>query len=174
VILSLTAPTGREFVPYLKRLLPKAAALIPRCPTEVSVALVGNKTMADLHLRFLAIPGPTDVLTFELDHDTRGRVTAGEVVVCVPHARRVAGQNGVATRDEILLYALHGLLHLAGHDDTTPPAFRKMHRAEDRILTRLGVGAVFSREPSANEQPRRSRGARTAAPRTTRRRTKGV
>ncbi len=43
----------------------------------------------------------------------------------------------------MLLYAVHGLLHLCGYDDRTPAGFRRMHRKEDDLLARLGVGPVF-------------------------------
>ena len=114
----------------------------PLC--ELSLALVGDRRMAELHEQFLGIPGPTDVLTFPLETDRRGGVTAGEVVVCVPQASRRARTEGVSVERELLLYALHGMLHLAGFDDRTDPDFAAMHRTEDDILTRLGVGPVFS------------------------------
>jgi probable rRNA maturation factor len=99
--------------------------------------------MAKLHHRYLGINAPTDVLTFELDHDARGRVTSGEVIVCLPQARR---QARVGTGREVLLCALHGMLHLCGFDDKTDRQFAAMHRAEDRLLSRLGIGAVFGPE----------------------------
>jgi probable rRNA maturation factor len=99
--------------------------------------------MAQLHQQFMNLPGPTDVLTFPLDEDEDGNVVAGEVVVCVPEARRRAREHGVAVERELLLYALHGMLHLCGYDDRTSRAFRTMHETEDRILTQLGVGPVF-------------------------------
>jgi rRNA maturation RNase YbeY len=99
-----------------------------------------------LHEQFLGIGGPTDVLTFELDHDARGRVVAGEVVVCVPYAKLEARRRGVAVEKELLLYALHGMLHLCGFDDRTGRDFAIMHRREDEILKKLGVGTVFARE----------------------------
>ena len=49
----------------------------------------------------------------------------------------------MAARDEVLLYALHGVLHLCGYDDRTDRDFAAMHRREDEILERLGVGAIF-------------------------------
>jgi probable rRNA maturation factor len=104
--------------------------------------------MSRLHQQFMGIRGPTDVLTFELDYDSRGRVTAGEVVVNLAEARRRSSGSGVPVRPELLLYAIHGMLHLCGFDDRTDPAFRKMHRTEDDILTRLGFGPVF-RKPTA-------------------------
>jgi probable rRNA maturation factor len=141
--LDVSATTGRSHVAYLRRMLRRAYALLKPALAELSVALVGDRRMAGLHERFMNVPGPTDVLTFELDHDRRGRVTAGEVVVCVPYAMRQCRRSGVRPRDELLLYAVHGMLHLCGYDDRTDRDFAAMHRREDDILKRLGVGAVF-------------------------------
>jgi probable rRNA maturation factor len=150
-----TAATGRAFVSHLKRYLPPAHDLIKPALAEMSLALVGERRMAGLHKQFMGIAGPTDVLTFELEHDARGRVTAGEVVVCVPYALREAGRRGLTPRDEVLLYALHGMLHLCGYDDRTDRDFAKMHRREDQILNALGVGAVFTSEPVRQRGGRR-------------------
>jgi len=87
-----------------------------------------------------------------LEHDARGRVVAGEVVVCVPYAVREAARRGVEARKEVLLYALHGMLHLCGFDDRTQRDFVRMHQREDDILKRLGVGAVFAREGGARDR----------------------
>lgn len=145
--LTVSARTGREMSAYLQRQLKQAHALLKPPLREMSLALVGEATMSRLHEEFLGIAGPTDVITFELDHDARGRVTSGEVVVCVPVARRQAELRGIAARVETLLYALHGMLHLCGFDDKTESAFKQMHAKEDQILTRLGVGKAFSAAP---------------------------
>ncbi|MDB5328259.1 MAG: ybeY [Phycisphaerales bacterium] len=131
------------YLAYLKKLMPKAAALVKRAPESVSIALVGDTKMAALHVEFMNIPGPTDVLTFELDHDARGRCTAGEIVICPSYAKREAKKRKTTVNQELLLYALHGLLHLSGYDDRTPADYQKMHREEDRILMAIGVGSVF-------------------------------
>lgn len=137
--------SARRHTPFLRTHL-KAAHKILRPPlAELSVALVNDSTMSALHAEFMGIAGPTDVLTFPLETDARGRVLSGEVVVCVPEARRRARQEGTRVEHELLLYALHGLLHLAGYDDRTKRAFVKMHRTEDYILEQLGIGPVFAR-----------------------------
>lgn len=141
--LSISATTGREHVAFIERKLRAAHAMVRPVLGELSVALVGDTTMSRLHEQFMGIPGPTDVLTFPLEEDSRGRSTSGEVIVCVPEARRRAGEGAEAVRRELLLYALHGMLHLCGYDDRTERDYRRMHRAEDQILTRLGVGPVF-------------------------------
>jgi probable rRNA maturation factor len=89
------------------------------------------------------IPGPTDVLTFPLDVDAGGNVTSGEIVICVPEAARQTRKAGKRADRELLLYAVHGMLHLSGFDDRTEAAFRRMHRKENDILVRLGFGPVF-------------------------------
>jgi probable rRNA maturation factor len=109
---------------------------LPRPLGKLSIALVNDAMMSTLHRRFMNLAGPTDVLTFP---DNGG----GEVAICVPEARRCAKEHGTRVRDELLLYAIHGMLHLTGMDDRTARGFEAMHRMEDEILKSLGVGAVF-------------------------------
>lgn len=155
--LEITATTGRELVPYLRRHLSAAHAALRPPLIELSLALVSDARMSALHRQFLNIPGPTDVLTFPLDADARGRVTAGEVVICVPEARRRAAREGTGVRKELLLYALHGLLHLTGFDDRTDAGFRAMHRKEDDILIHIGVGPVFAARQDVTKRAGASR-----------------
>jgi probable rRNA maturation factor len=141
--LSISARIGRSFVPALQKQLHAAHQAMKSPLLDLSVALVGDKVMSDLHLRFMSIPGPTDVLTFPLDVDAKCRVTSGEIVICVPEARRRAKLYHSTPGKELLLYAVHGMLHLDGWDDQTPTDFEAMHREEDKILRRIGVGAVY-------------------------------
>ena len=154
LLLSISAALGAAHVPFLRRHLRAAHKLLRPALHELSLAIVGDRRMAELHERFMNVAGPTDVLTFPLDVDPRGRPLSGEVVVCLPEARRQAKRRNVPVERELLLYALHGLLHLCGYDDRTTGDFRAMHRAEDEILTRLGVGPVFA--PADGSAPRRA------------------
>jgi len=52
-------------------------------------------------------------------------------------ARERAAEYGLDTEREVLLYALHGLLHLSGYDDRTPSLTQEMARAQARLLERL-------------------------------------
>jgi probable rRNA maturation factor len=159
--LQIHAKVGGAFVPTLGRQLHRALRLMRTQLKQVSIALVGDALMSKLHVQFMHVAGPTDVLTFELEHDAKGRVTEGEIVVCVPEARRQAREHGTKVEHELLLYAIHGLLHLSGYDDRTEAGFRAIHREEDRILVALRVGPVFA--PKGTPTPRtaasKSRGA---------------
>lgn len=145
LLLTITASgTARSHVPMLQSHLRRAHALCRSKLMELSVVLAGDNLMSDLHKQFMNIEGPTDVLTFPLDADSKGRPISGEVFVCVPEARRQSRRLGTNVNDEVLLYALHGLLHLSGWDDRTAAQYRRMHRKEDTILKQLGIGPVFS------------------------------
>ena len=132
-------------MPFVRRKILLAHKLLKLPLGRLSIALVGDTTMSRLHQEFMGIPGPTDVLSFELELDARGRCVEGELVICVSEARRQGRRRGITLPDEVLLYALHGLLHLGGWDDGTEAEYRAMHRKEDQLLQQLGVGRLFDR-----------------------------
>ncbi|MGD0463258.1 MAG: rRNA maturation RNase YbeY [Tepidisphaeraceae bacterium] len=146
--LDIHAPVGGRYVSALRRQILAAHALLRSPLKELSLAIVPRRQMALLHKKFLHRSGPTDVLSFELDHDPRGRVASGEIIICHTIAHERARSLGHRVAHELLLYALHGLLHLSGFDDRTQSAFTMMHAKEDEILTGLGVGPVFCKRSS--------------------------
>ena len=145
------AGAGRSHLDFLRRHIVAAAKLLCTPLREFSVALVDDHEMQRVHAEFLHDPTTTDVVTFPLETNERGQVTQGEIVICVPQAIRCARQRGHRTRNELLLYAIHGMLHLFGYDDTTQREFQRMHAREDEILSQLGLGNVFA----AKAPPRR-------------------
>jgi probable rRNA maturation factor len=58
----------------------------------------------------------------------------GEILVCPAVASEQASRHGLEVDQEVLLYALHGLLHLAGYDDITPAKGRRMAEAQEQLL----------------------------------------
>ena len=91
---------------------------------EITVALLSDAAIARLHLDFMQIPGPTDVLTFE----------HGEIAISAETARDHAAHYGHAIEVEIALYTIHGFLHLNGFDDRSAPCAARMRRAQNRVL----------------------------------------
>jgi probable rRNA maturation factor len=96
---------------------------------ELSVVLVSDARMAALHRDYLGSFESTDVITF----------AHGEIFVSVEAAEKQASEFNSTFLEEIELYLVHGLLHLAGYDDRKPQQGRQMERAQDRLLkqTRL-------------------------------------
>jgi probable rRNA maturation factor len=98
---------------------------------EISFVLVDRATMARVHGDFLGDPTETDVITFPY----------GEILICPAVAREQGALHGFEVEREVLLYGLHGLLHLAGYDDTNAAASRKMVRAQNQLILQV-LGAT--------------------------------
>lgn len=104
---------------------------------EVSVAVVDDEMIHRLNRQFLDHDYPTDVLSFALE-DRPPRLE-GEIIVSLDTAIRLAAEVGWSAADELLLYVIHGALHLAGMRDKTTADAARMHAAEAALLGRLGV-----------------------------------
>lgn len=107
-----------------------------RTDLALSIVFVTDKALARMHGRHLADPSPTDVITFDLGDDIDGAL--GELYVSADRARIVARRRKVALRRELLLYVVHGVLHLCGFDDSRPSDRARMRTAESTVLKRLG------------------------------------
>jgi probable rRNA maturation factor len=104
---------------------------------SVSVAVVDDATIHDVNLRFLQHDEPTDVVSFALEDE--GKLLEGEIVLGADVAARSAADLEISPDDELLLYAIHGALHIVGHDDLTPEPRKVMRAKEREYLAALGV-----------------------------------
>ena len=102
-----------------------------------SIAIVDDPTIHRLNHKHLDHDWPTDVISFVFDNDA-GNVD-GEIIASHDTAARMALQAGWTTADELLLYVIHGLLHLAGLNDITPEDRTVMRNAEHDCLVALAV-----------------------------------
>jgi probable rRNA maturation factor len=109
-----------------------------RFPGDLSLVLVDDREMGRLHGTFSGDPAPTDVLAFPLGGPPGTGAPAGEVVLSVETAVREARARGLRPRTEVLLYAVHGILHLCGEDDHDPAKARRMDRRTLALLRALG------------------------------------
>lgn len=117
---------GREAVPLTLDVAAAENSALSRL-AEVEVSIIDDETIADVHLRFMNIPGATDVITF--DH--------GEIHVSVETAKSQAVEFGNGFERELMLYIIHGLLHLAGHEDASDEGQALMVELQQRILNRV-------------------------------------
>jgi probable rRNA maturation factor len=111
---------------------------------EISVALVGDAEIAALNQQYLRHEGPTDVISFHL-HD-RGEPPLGDVYVGVEQAARQAAGFGASVAEEVLRLAVHGTLHVLGHehpegeDRAGSPMFQRQEALLKEVLS-SGAGA---------------------------------
>jgi len=96
---------------------------------RISLAIVDDPTIRRLNRQYLDHDEPTDVLSFTLERSAD--TLEGEVIASAETARRAARRYGWSPADELLLYVIHGTLHLTGQRDDTP-ATRALMRARER------------------------------------------
>ncbi len=107
-----------------KSLALKASKYLKLPFDEISLVFVGVKRMRTMNRKFLGHDYVTDVITF--DH--------GEIVICPAVARANAKRFNNTVDAEILLYVVHGLLHLAGYDDHAPADIKRMRAMEVKLV----------------------------------------
>lgn len=103
---------------------------------ELSVAVVKDEEMARLNRQYLGCDGPTDVISFL--YGAQGDSVEGEVVINAEEAARQAQRLAHGPQEELLLYAVHGVLHLLGYDDADPRDRRRMHERALQALEAAG------------------------------------
>lgn len=103
---------------------------------KIVLAFVDNPHIHRLNKQFLDHDGPTDVLTFPYTNP-KAKSLEGEVVIGYQIAEEYAADRGHDTKLELLLYVVHGCLHLCGYDDTTAKAEKLMRAKEREYLTKL-------------------------------------
>jgi probable rRNA maturation factor len=116
---------------------------------ELSIAVVDDPTIHRLNREYLQHDYPTDVLSFLLEEG--GNRLIGQVILSTDTAAREAAKVGWSTETELLLYVIHGTLHLVGYDDLADAPRGEMRRAERHYLIESGVPAeqIDERLPSA-------------------------
>ncbi|MBK9476259.1 MAG: rRNA maturation RNase YbeY [Tetrasphaera sp.] len=108
---------------------------------DLCIRLVDENAMEVLHVQWMNLPGPTDVMSFPMDELRPGREgdepqegVLGDIVLCPSVAARQAREAGHSTEDELLLLTTHGLLHLLGFDHAEPAEEREMFELQRQLL----------------------------------------
>jgi len=104
--------------------------------SELSIQVVTEEVMSDLHMKWMNLPGPTDVLSFAMDEmkpnsAANGPGIVGDLVLCPSYAQN----NGKQSLDkELELLTVHGVLHLLGYDHEEENEEVAMFALQDEIL----------------------------------------
>ncbi|MEO7069259.1 MAG: rRNA maturation RNase YbeY [Nostocoides sp.] len=114
---------------------------------ELAITLVDEAAMETLHVQWMDLPGPTDVMSFPMDELRPGPAGStseagmlGDVVLCPTVAARQAADAGHATEEELLLLTTHGILHLLGYDHAEPEEEKEMFELQRQLLLTFLAG----------------------------------
>lgn len=114
---------------------------------DLCLKLVDESAMEVLHVQWMDLPGPTDVMSFPMDELRPGREgqelsegILGDIVLCPAVAAKQASEAGHATAEELLLLTTHGILHLLGYDHAEPEEEREMFELQRTLLLTFLAG----------------------------------
>jgi len=104
--------------------------------SELGIRFVNEDEMSELHIKWMDLPGPTDVLSFPMDEvkpnsSANGPGVIGDIVLCPAFAERNGKQ---ALAQELELLTVHGVLHLLGFDHEETADETAMFALQDEIL----------------------------------------
>ena len=91
---------------------------------SVEISIIDDKQIAKVHGEFMDDPSPTDVITFDY----------GEILVSAETALSNSDEMQVSLENEVLLYIIHGMLHLGGYLDDSSAGFNEMKSLQEMIL----------------------------------------
>lgn len=117
---------GNEAIPHALRHPANGGGVLPSLE-EVEISIVDDETIAQVHVDFMDIPGATDVITFDY----------GEIVISSETAKNYGAEYGNDFPKEMMLYIIHGLLHLSGHEDADPKERENMEKIQSSILEKV-------------------------------------
>jgi probable rRNA maturation factor len=101
---------------------------------NLSLALVGERSMRKLNFLYRGFDRPTDVLSFEGEGED-----LGEVVLCYARIKLQAVRFGHTPRQELLFILIHGLLHLFGQNDEAEEERLAMVAEGERLIRQLKI-----------------------------------
>lgn len=119
-----------------------------RPPAQLTLLLTDDKQIRQLNRDFRQVDAATDVLSFP-DGDTPSGMSMpylGDIAISVPYATHQAAQASHDLLDELQLLAVHGTLHLLGHDHADSEEKAAMWAAQQTILDQLGLSHVTPTE----------------------------
>ena len=106
---------------------------------KINVVLVNSDTIHQYNKDFLQHNFSTDVISFPTEDRRSEGYLEGEILACTEVAKERAEEFGWTAEEELLLYVVHGMLHLVGFDDASQEQKAIMQEKERAYLATLGI-----------------------------------
>ncbi len=105
---------------------------------EVSFHFVSPNKIKSLHQQLFNNPTVTDCITCPIDPpNQKPYCLLGEVFVCPQVAISYAKEHNLDAFEELILYVVHGFLHLIGYDDMNEKDEKLMRKMERESIEHL-------------------------------------
>ena len=127
---------SRFSTPFIRSIVDVVLGRLEAEDAEVSVSIVGPRTMLQLNSEYRDKPQPTDVLSFAMEEgeDLISPLRMlGDVVICEQVLMQQAEEYETSPEKELVRLLVHGILHLLGHDHMDTAEAKNMRKEERRL-----------------------------------------
>jgi probable rRNA maturation factor len=126
----------------LKKAAEKILSALGYRDSELSVSIVGDRSIRRINREYLGKDRPTNVISFSMHEGDYGELNPeilGDVVISADTAHREAEEVGIALDSRLVFLLLHGILHLTGydHERSGPDEARRMEKKERKLFAVL-------------------------------------
>lgn len=137
----------------IRQAIAEAARTSRALPGDIAVVLTDDTAMAALNKRWRGQDKPTNVLSFPAHAmpDEGAPAHLGDIVIAFETMAAEAGRDAKPFAHHLAHLAVHGYLHLLGHDHETDREAGAMERLETQILARIGVPDPYAGEHAGEE-----------------------
>jgi probable rRNA maturation factor len=101
----------------------------------VNLVFLSDEGLLDINKRFLNHDYFTDIITFNYSDDSA--VLESELYISIDRVKENAVSLDVDIRIELYRVIAHGILHLAGYDDSSDEDRNEMRRLEDYYIAKV-------------------------------------
>ncbi len=111
--------------------------------SQVTLVVTDDASVRRLNLAYRQVDSETDVLSFPagsspVDTDSNG-IYLGDILIAYPYAKRAAKRRNLNVENTVSMLAVHGLLHLLGHNHDTEKARLAMWNEQATALASIGI-----------------------------------
>ena len=152
----------RALRPLIRRAVDAAAAELSTSAAELAIVLSDDSAIRVLNRKWRGIDAPTNVLSFPADIPAGAPLLLGDIVLAYETVAREARRDGKPFAHHVAHLAVHGFLHLCGHDHERASDAETMEQLERTILRRLDIPDPYCikrqpARPQANSSRRKNR-----------------
>ena len=115
---------------FLKKVSADIIKMLKKPDAELEIVFLSDVAIRPFNKKYKHSDRATDVLSFDLDG-------LGEILISSDMALKNSSIFGTSFEEELVLYVIHGILHLCGYGDKTPAKKKEMRRREDFCLELL-------------------------------------
>jgi probable rRNA maturation factor len=115
---------------FLEKIAASILKILKKQKASLDIVFITDAAIRPINKRYKGRSGATDVLSFELGE-------LGEIIISSDAAVKNSHYFKTDFEKELVLYMIHGILHLFGYDDETAVARARMSKKQNSILENI-------------------------------------